>query len=78
MDSEDVDDLNCINENADLEADSYDVDILDKLDEWNLLDSLDIEDILVGILKLRGIKDEDLDREDFAGLDREVGLMAEA
>ena len=78
MDSEDVDDLNCINENADLEADSYDVDILDKLDEWNLLDSLDIEDILVGILKLRGIKDENLDREDFAGLDREVGLMAEA
>ena len=78
MDSEDVDDLNCINENADLEADSYDVDILDKLDEWNLLDSLDIEDILVGILKLRGIKDENLDREDFASLDREMGLMAEA
>ena len=70
--------MNCINENADLEADNYDVDILDKLDQWILLDSLDIEDILVGILKLRGIKDENLDREDCAGLDREVGLMAEA
>ena len=78
MHFDDVDDLNCINENADLEADSSDVDILDKLDEQNLLDSLDIEDILVDILKLRGIKDKNLDMEDFAGLEREVGLMAEA